>query len=277
MRAPARSTLAYRNVARILRPLFMVITKRDWSGGETIPTDRGIIVAANHMTNVDPVTMAHFLWDSGFVPRILAKSSLFTIPVVGWALRRTHQIPVYRNTSAAGESLREATQALDDGECVVVFPEGTLTRDPDLWPMVGKTGVARLALASRAPVIPVAQWGAQDLLGRYSKVPHPIPPKLVTMRVGPAVDLDDLYDLPHDAATLREATERVMVAITTLLEGIRGEQAPAVRFDARRSSARPDDLGPDDKGTDDAGDVAPDEAAGTTDEARDGAGSAEAP
>src|SRR5690606_4834080 len=115
-------------------------------------------------------------------------------------------------------------------------PEGTLTREPDLWPMVGKTGVARLALTTRAPVIPVAQWGPQDLLGRYKKLFKPIPPKKVTVVAGPPVVLDDLYGRPQDAATLREATERVMAAITALLEKIRGEQAPAVRYDVRRAA-----------------------------------------
>ncbi|HEX7806866.1 MAG TPA: lysophospholipid acyltransferase family protein, partial [Cellulomonas sp.] len=122
-------------------------------------------------------------------------------------------------------------------------PEGTLTRDPDLWPMVGKTGVARLALMTRAPVIPVAQWGPQDILGRYSKVLKPFPRKKVSVVAGPPVVLDDLYDRPLDTATLREATERVMAAITVILEDLRGEPAPEVRFDVRRATAsgeRPD-------------------------------------
>ena len=213
-------------------------TKTDWSGVENFPTDRGFIVAANHMTNVDPLTFAHFLWDNGVVPRVLAKASLFTIPVVGSVLRATGQIPVHRNTAAAGESLGAAAQAIADGEAVAVFPEGTLTRDPDQWPMVGKTGVARLALTTRAPVIPVAQWGPQNLLGRYKKLLKPIPRKKVTIVAGPPVALDDLYDRPPDAATLREATERVMDAITALLVEIRGEAAPAVRFDMRKPATR---------------------------------------
>jgi 1-acyl-sn-glycerol-3-phosphate acyltransferase len=238
---PRRSNRAYRIVARLVRPLLFAVTRPDWHGAEHLPTDRGFIAAANHMTNVDPLTFAHYLYDSGAAPRILAKSSLFGIPVVGPVLTATGQIPVYRNTAKAGDSLRAAVEAIEAGECVAVFPEGTLTRDPDLWPMVGKTGVARLALTTRAPVIPIAQWGAQDLLGRYQKVLKPFPRKKVTVVAGPPVRLDDLYGRPLDAATLREATERVMAAITTLLEGIRGGQAPAVRFDVRRRpSAGPD-------------------------------------
>jgi len=148
-------------------------------------------------------------------------------------LRASGQIPVFRNTTDAGRSLDAAVAALEAGECVAVFPEGTLTRDPDLWPMVGKTGVARLALTTRVPVIPAAQWGPQNILGRYKKLFKPFPPKKITIVAGPPVDLSDLYDRPMNTATLREATERVMAAITGLLEEIRGEQAPAVRFDVR--------------------------------------------
>ncbi|MGN8246060.1 lysophospholipid acyltransferase family protein [Cellulomonas soli] len=233
-RHPERSNRVYRVVARILRPLLYSITRRHWSGQEHLPTGTGFIAAANHMTNIDPLTFAHYLYDSGFAPKILAKASLFTVPVLRGVLRGTGQIPVHRNTAAAHDSLDAAMAALEAGECVAVFPEGTLTRDPDLWPMVAKTGVARLALATRAPVIPVAQWGPQDLLGRYSKLFKPFPPKHVTIVAGPPVVLDDLYDRPRDSATLREATDRVMAAITALLEQIRGEQAPAVVHDMRK-------------------------------------------
>jgi len=231
--APQRSNRAYRNVARVVRPFLFAITRREWRGAEHLPAEGGFIAASNHMTELDPLTFAHFLYDNGHVPKILAKSTLFTVPVLGAVLRATGQIPVFRNTTDAGKSLQAAVEALRSGECVAVFPEGTLTREPDLWPMVGKTGIARLALTTRVPVIPAAQWGPQHLLGRYAKLFKPFPPKKVTVVAGPAVDLTDLYDRPMNTATLREATERVMAAITALLEEIRGERAPAVRFDVR--------------------------------------------
>lgn len=240
---PPRANRAYRNVARVLRPVLYAITRRDWRGAEHLPAG-GFIAAGNHMTNVDPVTFAHFLYDNGVAPKILAKSSLFSVPVVGWVLRTSGQIPVYRNTSQAGDSLRAAEQALREGECVAVFPEGTLTRDPDLWPMVAKTGVARLALTTRVPVVPIAQWGPQRLLGRYAKVFKPIPPKRVTVLAGPPVDLADLYDRPLDAATLREATARVMAAITALLADVRGETPPERPYDMRRAGGGAGAAGP---------------------------------
>src|SRR5690606_31973752 len=152
-----------------LPPITCSITRRDWRGAENLPA-RGLTAAANHVTEVDPVTLAHFLYGQGRAPKITAKASLFSVPVLGGILRRTGMIPVHRGTAGAAQSLVDATARLDEGECVVFFPEGTLTRDPDGWPMVGKTGAARLALASRAPVVPIAQWGAEQLLAPYGKV-----------------------------------------------------------------------------------------------------------
>ena len=191
---------------------------------------------ANHATYLDALTFAHFVWDNGRAPRILAKSSLFRIPVLGAILRATGMIPVHRNSSEASKAIDEAVIAIADGLCVAIFPEGTLTREPDLWPMAGRTGAARLALATRAPVVPIAQWGAQNILARYGKLLKPFPRKTVTVRAGAPVDLGDLYDRPRDTVVLREATERMMTAITALLEDIRGESAPAERFDMRKSA-----------------------------------------
>ena len=121
--------------------------------------------------------------------------------------------------------------AVHDGEAVVVYPEGTITRDPDLWPMTGKTGAARIALLADVPVIPIAQWGAQDVMGPYAKEFKVFPPKTMQMRVGPPVDLDDFRGETLSSEVLVSATTRIMDAITGLLEDIRGEQAPAERLD----------------------------------------------
>lgn len=236
MPAPQRSNPAYRAIARLVRPIMMAVTRRDWHGAEHLPREGGFIAVANHMTNVDPLTFAHFLYDNGVAPKVLAKSSLFSVPVLGRLLSASGQIPVFRNSARAGESLVAAEAALADGECVAVFPEGTLTGDPDLWPMLAKTGVARLALTTRAPVIPIAQWGPQDLLGPYSKLPRLVPPKRITVVAGPPVDLTDLDGRPLDAATLREGTDRIMGEVTRLLAGIRGETAPTTPWDPRRGS-----------------------------------------
>jgi 1-acyl-sn-glycerol-3-phosphate acyltransferase len=125
--------------------------------------------------------------------------------------------------------------AVRSGELVVVYPEGTITRDPDLWPMVGKSGAARIALETRAPVIPIGQWGAQEVLAPYARKPDLFPRKKIEMKVGDPVDLSDLYDQERTPEVVRQATERIIATLTGLVEDVRGEKAPAERFDPRKA------------------------------------------
>jgi 1-acyl-sn-glycerol-3-phosphate acyltransferase len=173
--------------------------------------------------------------DHGHAPRFLAKESVFRVPVIGRIVRAADQIPVQRGTARASDAFSSAVTAIETGKCVAILPEGTLTRDPDLWPMTGKTGAARVALATRCPVIPVAQWGPQRILAPYTRVPRLWPRATVHVWVGAPVPRADLYDREVDAAVLAEATDRIMAAITAILERIRGERAPVQRFDPTRT------------------------------------------
>lgn len=239
-------TPLFRRVIGGLRPLMQGSTRRSWTGGEHIPQDGGFVLASNHLSYVDPLALGHFVVDHGRAPHYLAKSSLLKVPAVGTIIRGTGQIPVYRNTHRAGDAFAAAVDAVQRGACVVVLPEGTLTRDPDLWPMMGKSGAARIALDTGCPLIPVALWGTQEILWPYrGKVPRVVPRKTMQVLAGPPVDFSDLTR-PYDGPTLRVATGRVMDAITTQLEKLRGEPAPAQRFDPssqqrqqRREKGRP--------------------------------------
>jgi 1-acyl-sn-glycerol-3-phosphate acyltransferase len=211
----------------------VVATRQDWRGAEHLPSTGGFVVCPNHISHVDPFAFAHFLYDNGHPPFFLAKSEIFRIPVLGRLLTAAQQIPVHRGTSEAARAFSAAVAAVQDGKCVPIFPEGTLTRDPQMWPMTARTGAARVALTTRCPVIPVAQWGPQEIQRPYAKVLHLFPRKTMRLLAGPSVNLDDLYDRPQDAATLTEATARIMAAITAQLEVLRGEKAPAVTFDSR--------------------------------------------
>ena len=222
----------------LVEPLLVLLTKRRWQGGENIPPTGGCVLALNHISHLDPFTCAHFVYAHGRIVRFLAKSELFTIPVLGRIVRSAQQIPVYRLTTDASRSFSAAVDSVGRGDCVVVYPEGTITRQPDLWPMVGKTGAARIALSSGAPVIPVAQWGAQEILAPYAKRPRLFPRKTIWMSAGPPVGLDDLRDQPLTPEVLRQATTRIMDDITGLLETIRGEKAPSERFDPRAAGVR---------------------------------------
>lgn len=222
----------------ILKPLLAAFTEPRWVDGEKIPVRGGAVVVANHVSHVDPLTFAHVIHDHGRLPRFLAKAGLFEVPFAGTILRSTGQIPVFRLSTDASRAFSAAVQAVEQGRLVVVYPEGTLTRQPELWPMVGKTGAARIALASGVPVIPVAQWGAQDILYPYTKLPRLLPRHIVHAKVGDPVDLDDLRGQALTPDVLRAATTRIMDAITALLEDIRGESAPAERYDPRRAGVR---------------------------------------
>lgn len=222
----------------LLKPLLWTFTRHRWVDGDKLPESGGVVVAANHVSHVDPVTFAHFMWDHGRLPRYLAKAALFDVPVLGSLLRSMGQIPVQRRTADAANAFSSAVDAVREGKAVIIYPEGTITRDPDLWPMVGRTGAARVALAADVPVVPVAQWGAQDLLYPYATRPRLFPPARITMKVGDPVDLDDLRGVPVTAEVVREATDRIMAAITAQLEDVRRAQAPPQRFDPRRAGVR---------------------------------------
>lgn len=222
---------AFTVAASILKPTLIAATSRTWIDGEKIPSTGGCIVVVNHISHVDPLLSAHFVYDHGRLPRYLAKSGLFRNRYLRGFLTSAGQIPVERLTSSAIGAYDAAVTALEQGECVVVYPEGTLTRDPDLWPMRGKSGAARLALATGVPVIPVGQWGAHTLLPPYSVKPDLFPRKHVVMKAADPVPLDDLRAQEATPAVVQQATDRIMAAIVAVVEELRGEKAPAERFD----------------------------------------------
>lgn len=228
-----RLGFAYRMAAVILRPFMMVVTRRDWRGTQYLDVDSGMVLAANHLSWFDPIVISHVLWDNGRPPRFLAKDTLFRVPVVGWVLRHAGQIPVVRGTRDAAVAVEAAVEAAAAGECVIVYPEGTITKDPDLWPMAAKTGAARIALTAGVPVIPMAHWGAQQVMRPYRREFKVLPPKLMHVLIGPPVNLDDLRtEGEPDAEALHQATDRVMNAITALLREVREDQAQLSRGEA---------------------------------------------
>ncbi|WUH96937.1 1-acyl-sn-glycerol-3-phosphate acyltransferase [Spirillospora sp. NBC_00431] len=229
----------------ILRPLLFGLLKRDWRGRGNVPGKGGVILAANHISEADPLALAHFVAASGRYPVYLTKSTLFDVRFLGSVLRGTGQIPVHRDHDDAALALEDAERALLDGECLVVYPEGSCTRDPELWPMTGQTGVARMALKTGAKVVPVANWGAHELLpykktertglaGSLKKGFHPFPRKTMKVVAGPPVDLSAYQGRPLSRETLRAATDAVMAAIVGLLAELRGQEPPEQRYDHRR-------------------------------------------
>jgi 1-acyl-sn-glycerol-3-phosphate acyltransferase len=197
---------------------------------ERIPREGAFILTPNHYSDFDPLVSAYVLWRGGRVPRFLAKASLFEVPVLGWVMRRTGQIPVER-AGGGVDPLLAARRLVDDRLAVIIYPEGTLTRDPDLWPMRGKPGAARLALQHGIPVVPLATWGAQRVLPRWSKRISFFPRKDIEALVGEPVDLSRWHGRANDPQAVTEATAAIMQAVAQLVGELRGEAAPATRWD----------------------------------------------
>lgn len=223
----------YRLVVGVVKPLLLVFTKHDWRGVEHIPADGGIIVAANHVSELDPLVIGHFLFDQRRPPRFLAKAELFRKPPLKWIFVGAEQIPVYRHAADASAALQPAVDALARGECVMIYPEGSATRDPELWPMKARTGVARIALLSGAPVIPVAQWGPQAILPYKARRPKLFPRRTMQILTGPPVDLSAYAGKPLTADLLRAATDTVMRRIAVQLAELRGGTPPEEFFDMK--------------------------------------------
>ncbi|MGI8647996.1 MAG: lysophospholipid acyltransferase family protein [Mycobacteriales bacterium] len=210
----------------LVRPIAIMMTKRQWRGQEHIPASGPAILVPNHLSNADPLIVAHFVFDRPRNPRFLAKDSLFTVPVIGYMLRQMHQIPVRRGTADAMTALKAAISVLESDETVIIYPEGTCTADPQLWPMQGKTGVARLALTTGASVIPIAQWGAQRFHNPVTGKIGFRPRTRVTVAAGPPVDLTRFMDCPLTNEVLRGATDTILRRLRDDVAAVRGEPAP---------------------------------------------------
>ena len=215
----------------ILYPLDALLFRIRWRHLERIPAPEsgGVIIAINHVSIIDTVLMARLVWQSGRVPRFLVKSGMFHTAVIGAVMRGAKQIPVYRGTADASQSLRDAVTALENGEAVVIYPEGTITKDPEQWPMQAKTGIARLVLLSPGtPVVPVGQWGAQrrpsarwwNHLGR----------RRAGASIGQPLDLSRYRGKEPTAEILREITDVIMEAVRVQVAELRGEPAPVSFF-----------------------------------------------
>jgi 1-acyl-sn-glycerol-3-phosphate acyltransferase len=220
---------AWRNVSKIiLRPGIRMMMRLDWRGQEYIPASGPVILAANHLSYMDIFAVSLFADSARRYPVFLAKSSLFDIPVLGTVIRRRGQLPVYRDQTDAALVLKRAAElAAKNDASVIFYPEATCTRDPELWPMVAKTGVARLALERDIPVVPIAHWGAQRILPYGSFVPKFLPRKTVQLAAGPPVDLSEFAGQPLTNAVLRAATDKIMTAVAGLLGELRGLTPPA--------------------------------------------------
>lgn len=226
----SEKTPTWRFFAGIVVPILLFLTRFRFRNPEKIPATGSFIMTFNHYSDFDPLVTAYALWKHGRAPHYLAKASLFRVPIVGRAFSATDQVPVERAVGGAAP-IAAAGKLIEKQLALVIYPEGTLTRDPEMWPMRGKYGAARLALQHDIPVIAAASWGAQRVLPRWSKTISVFPRKTVDVIIGDEVDLSAWKGKHTDGKALAAATAAIMEAIVDLVEELRGETSPAARWD----------------------------------------------
>ncbi|TFV61750.1 1-acyl-sn-glycerol-3-phosphate acyltransferase [Geodermatophilus sp. DF01-2] len=214
----------------VIYPVTLLLFRMRYRHAERFPRTGPVLVVANHVSVLDPLACARLVWDCGRVPHFLAKQAVFA-GLAGRILRAAGQIPVARGSADARSSLAAAEADLAAGNVVVIYPEGSVTRDPEWWPMEARTGVARLALATDAVVLPVAQWGPQRVHDYHAKELHPRLRAPADYLVGEPLDLADLRTQvrdgrPMSGELLREVTDRMMASVRDQLAELRGEPAP---------------------------------------------------
>lgn len=233
--APLGVNFGYRFGSSVMIPFLKLISGRKWLNVEEIPKSGAAVFYSNHVSYLDALVLAHFLYKNGRAPRFIGKEAVFKLPIIGWVLYKAEQIPVKRQSDSAAVALAEAIAALKLGHAIAIYPEGTLTRDPNLWPMTGKTGAVRLALAAGAPLIPIAQWGDHKILAPYSKTLKILPRKSHTLQCGKAIDLSKWQGKEDDPVAMEEATNFAMRILTEMVANLRNETAPDELFDLRKS------------------------------------------
>jgi 1-acyl-sn-glycerol-3-phosphate acyltransferase len=229
----------------VVYPVSVLMFRLRYRHAERLPARGPVLVVANHVSILDPIACARLVFDNGRLPHFLAKQSVFK-GFAGVLLRGAGQIPVARFSADAHNALDAAKADLDAGNLIVIYPEGSVTRDPRWWPMQARTGVARLALTTDAVVVPVAQWGPQELHDYHQKKLRLRFRTPADYLVGEPVDLSAVRaevraGRPLDADLLRETTDLLMARVRDQLAELRGEPAPAV-FHPRPARETPGDV-----------------------------------
>ena len=217
----------------VLTPIMTPWVKFTVTGEENLPTEGGFLLVSNHLSNVDPLCLCWYFMKRNTAVRFLAKKSMFSVPVFGWIIKGMGLIPVNRDSNPSAV-LAPTREALTAGEVVGIYPEGTLTRDPDQWPMEFKSGAARLALDTGVTVIPLSQWGPQDIMAPYNaKGMDMRPGRRISYHFGAPVDLSDLIgpagSEDHDA--VNAATARTLQAVRAGVGQLRGLPVPDTVWD----------------------------------------------
>jgi 1-acyl-sn-glycerol-3-phosphate acyltransferase len=231
LRPGVEITWQIRTLAWILWPWVRLLYRVKVTGTENLPKNTGYVLAANHVTTVDALAVAFMMFFKlGRAPHFLAKEGLFKTPIVGPVLLACGQIPVFRSGRGNSDPMESAYKVLRAGHIIGIFPEGSLTREPNQWPMRARTGAVRLAIETGVPIVPMGQWGTEVVMDTYSPKIFPKPWHTVHMVIGKPLDLSKYAGKKIGVEEMVAISDDLMVEITKLVEGLRGEKAPAKRF-----------------------------------------------
>ncbi|WP_132120218.1 lysophospholipid acyltransferase family protein [Actinocrispum wychmicini] len=213
----------------------------------TVPAEllgRPLVMAANHIGTFDALVLMKACWEIGIAPRFMLAGGLLDAPVLGWALTRSGHLRVERGKATVIESFATAVESVKSSDTpLLVYPEGRISRDPGLWPERGKTGVARIALAANAPVIPISQWGAHEAIHWGNESVNGLPdlkPYVTSflsalrrrprfkVHFGSPVDLSDLS--AGKAGDAVRAHKRIMQAVTDNLATLRRDEPDLPKY-----------------------------------------------
>ncbi|MBJ7280359.1 MAG: 1-acyl-sn-glycerol-3-phosphate acyltransferase [Rhodoluna sp.] len=224
-------TWQIRTLAWILWPWVRLLYRLNVTGKENLPKGTGYVLASNHVTTIDALAVAFMMFfNLGRAPHFLAKEGLFNTPIVGPVLLACGQIPVFRSGRGNSDPMESAYKVLRAGHVIGIFPEGSLTREPNQWPMRARTGAIRLALETGVPIVPMGQWGTEVVMDTYSSKIFPKPWHKVNMIIGKPIDLSKYHGKKVSVEEMVALSDEVMVEITKIVEQLRGEKAPAKRF-----------------------------------------------
>ncbi|MFR9729708.1 lysophospholipid acyltransferase family protein [Saccharopolyspora sp. MS10] len=222
----------------VFYPVTAMLARVEVRGLAHIPATGPALLVLNHVSHLDPLYDGVTVHRATRVPRFMAKNTLWNVPVLRNVLNGVDQIPVFRQTADARKSLEAAHDALESGKTVIIYPDGTVTKDPEGWPMSPKPGVARLALEHDVPIVPIARWGTRDVYDHYTKKFRPLPRKTVHVRIGEPLDMSAYRGREADPQVLREISELAMGRVRDLLGEIREQQPPAGFYSPRRREDR---------------------------------------
>jgi 1-acyl-sn-glycerol-3-phosphate acyltransferase len=237
-----RAPLLWRATQRLALAVIPLFCRLRVTGDVPADLRQGpLILAGNHIANCDPIIMTAATARRRIHPRMMATGGLFRARVIGKLMTAAGHIPVDRGQETIVNAVPDAAMALRQGSVVFIYPEGRIGLDPAMWPERPKTGMARLALHTGAPVVPVAIWGSHAVVayhGRSAMIRTAIRSlwrrPVVRVHFGPMVDLSGLREGAVGHA--QQASDRVTEALIAALALLRPDEPRLPRF---RDPTRP--------------------------------------